>query len=129
LLDQIDSYPSTLSFGMRKRLEFARAIYAQPSLLLADEPFSSLDALTRETIHSLFAREVRRRNITTLFVTHDLTEAIFLADKVVVLTGGPNTTTKQILSVPFPPENRSTDILFDKQFRILHERLHEELRI
>ena len=81
-------YPSELSGGQRQRVAFARALAAEPRLLLLDEPFGALDALTRAELHDDFAGWRRRLDVATLLVTHDLDEAFRLADRIAVLKDG-----------------------------------------
>ncbi|GLB63737.1 aliphatic sulfonates import ATP-binding protein SsuB [Dietzia sp. NCCP-2495] len=83
-----DAYPGELSGGQAQRTSLARALVAEPSLLLLDEPFGALDALTRRTMHDLLLRLWRRHGPGILLVTHDIDEAIALADRVHVLGGG-----------------------------------------
>jgi NitT/TauT family transport system ATP-binding protein len=85
----IDRYPWQLSGGMQQRVAIARALAYQPSLLLMDEPFASVDAQTRADLEDLILRLVQRFRVTVLFVTHDIDEAVYLGDRIVVLTPGP----------------------------------------
>ena len=97
----IDHYPWQLSGGMQQRVAIARALAYQPSILLMDEPFASVDAQTRHDLEDLVLRLRADYGITILFVTHDIDESVYLADRIVVLTHAP-TTVKEILSVDLP---------------------------
>ena len=97
----IDHYPWQLSGGMQQRVAIARALAYQPSILLMDEPFASVDAQTRGDLEDLILRVRDEYGITILFVTHDIDESVYLADRVVVLTQSP-TKVKEIVSVELP---------------------------
>jgi NitT/TauT family transport system ATP-binding protein len=84
-----DFYPNQLSGGMRQRVAIARALMARPEVLLMDEPFGALDTQTREVMHDLILHVNETERGTILFVTHDVEEAIYLADRVVVLAPNP----------------------------------------
>ena len=84
-----NAHPHQLSGGMRQRVAIARALLAKPQLLLMDEPFGALDAQTREVMHDLILHIVALEQRTILFVTHDVEEAVYLADRVIVLAPGP----------------------------------------
>lgn len=97
-----ERYPSELSGGMRQRVAIARALAIQPRLLLLDEPFGALDALTRGNLQQQLMQICQQTGITTVMVTHDVDEALLLSDRVVMLTNGPEARIGQILEVPLP---------------------------
>jgi NitT/TauT family transport system ATP-binding protein len=105
----IDHYPWQLSGGMQQRVAIARALAYQPSILLMDEPFASVDAQTRGDLEDLVLRVRDEFAVTILFVTHDIDESVYLADRVVVLTHAP-TEVKEIIDVdlPFPRDQIAT---------------------
>jgi NitT/TauT family transport system ATP-binding protein len=85
----LEKYPHELSGGMRQRVAMARSFAIEPDLLLLDEPFSALDIGLKEGLHALLMSEIERRDLTVLFITHDLMEAVKLADQIVVLSESP----------------------------------------
>lgn len=87
LQEHADKYPSDLSGGMRQRVAIARAMFSQPELLLMDEPFSSLDAITREKLQFLLKNLQHKHNMTVLFITHDIEEALKLSHKILLIDG------------------------------------------
>ena len=117
----IDHYPWQLSGGMQQRVAIARALAYQPSILLMDEPFASVDAQTRGDLEDLILRVREEYEITVLFVTHDIDESVYLGDRVVVLTHAP-THVKEIVGVPLP---RQRDQLATKELpEFAHLRAH-----
>jgi NitT/TauT family transport system ATP-binding protein len=98
----IDHYPWQLSGGMQQRVAIARALAYQPSILLMDEPFASVDAQTRGDLEDLVLQVRHDHGITILFVTHDIDESVYLSDRIVVLTHAP-TEVKEIVAVDLPP--------------------------
>jgi NitT/TauT family transport system ATP-binding protein len=111
LLQELDvagfakSYPWQLSGGMRQRVAIARALLTRPALLFLDEPFSALDALTRDQMNVLLQRLQTTQHVTTLLITHSIPEAIFCADRVLVMSGRPGALLDDI-RVPFERPRR-----------------------
>jgi NitT/TauT family transport system ATP-binding protein len=97
----LDHYPWQLSGGMQQRVAIARALAYQPSILLMDEPFASVDAQTRGDLEDLVLRVRHEYEVTILFVTHDIDESVYLADRVIVLTHSP-TVVKEVVGVELP---------------------------
>jgi NitT/TauT family transport system ATP-binding protein len=102
-------YPSQLSGGMKQRVGIARALAVEPELLLLDEPFSAVDAITRETLQNEVLRITETDQTTAILVTHDIDEAILMADRVVVITGPPGHVTFE-LAIELPRPRTSQDV-------------------
>ena len=114
--DARDKLAAEMSNGMRQRVGIARAFALSPRLLLLDEPFGMLDSLTRWDLQDVLVEVWNRTKVTAIMVTHDVDEAILLADRVVMMTNGPNATIGKILKVDLPrPRDRKT-LLKDPQF-------------
>lgn len=96
LSDFAQAYPYELSGGMKKRLSLARALVVDPKFIIMDEPFNSLDYQLREKLQETLLRIVRKCKKTVLFVTHDIEEAVFLSDRVIILSGKPTQIKKEI---------------------------------
>ncbi len=106
--DALKKRPAELSAGMRQRVGLARAFALNPKMLLLDEPFGMLDSLTRFELQQVLIDLWSTDRKTALMVTHDVDEALFLSDRVVMMTNGPNATVGDILTVPFPrPRDRA----------------------
>jgi len=106
LAGHADKYPSQLSGGMQQRLQIARSLAQDPAVLLMDEPFGALDAMTRQALQDEVLRIVAERRATVLFVTHDLDEALYLGDRVVVLDANPGRIARMV-DIPLPrPRNQ-----------------------
>jgi nitrate/nitrite transport system ATP-binding protein len=108
---QGERYPRELSAGMQQRVGIARAFALEPRLLLLDEPFSLLDGLTRMELQDELMDLWEAQRKTVIMVTHDVDEALLLADRVVMMTSGPSATIGEILTVPFPRPRRREEIL------------------
>ncbi|MEV1166832.1 ABC transporter ATP-binding protein [Nonomuraea sp. NPDC049784] len=101
--DAADAHPWQLSGGMQQRVAIARAVAYEPHVLLMDEPFAAVDAQTRADLEDLILRLWRDLGVTTLFVTHDIDEAVYLGQRVIVLSSSP-TVIMEDLKVDLPPE-------------------------
>lgn len=112
-----DAFPTQLSGGMRSRVAIARALSTKPSVLLMDEPFASLDALTRDQMQEELQDIINSINISVLFVTHSIEEAIFLSDNIIVL-GKAGKPVQSQFTVPFP-KPRNSEIKYTKDFQML----------
>src|SRR6186997_641175 len=101
--------PSELSGGMKQRVGIARALSIEPKIMLMDEPFSALDALTRGTLQDEVRRICQETGQTVFMITHDVDEAIYLADKVVLMTNGPDAVLAEIVENPLPRERARSE--------------------
>ncbi|MDZ8239818.1 MAG: nitrate ABC transporter ATP-binding protein [Nostoc sp. ChiQUE01a] len=107
LTEAADKKPSQLSGGMKQRVAIARALSIRPQVLILDEPFGALDAITKEELQEELLQIWREHQVTVLMITHDIDEALFLADRVVMMTNGPAAQIGEILNIPFSrPRNR-----------------------
>jgi NitT/TauT family transport system ATP-binding protein len=125
-----DRYPAEMSSGMRRRVEIARALINDPKVLLLDEPFRAMDALTKGVVQEFLLQAYDRSRKTVFFITHDLEEALFLADRVVVMTTRP-ARIKKVIEVDFPrPRNyrvRSSARYLELK-REVFDAVHEEAK-
>lgn len=119
--------PAELSQGMRQRVGIARAFALSPKMLLLDEPFGMLDSLTRYELQQVLIDLWARNNLTALMVTHDVDEALFLSDRIVMMTNGPEAFVGEILTVPFPRPRHRKDVLEHPDYYVLRETLIEFL--
>lgn len=118
-------YPKELSGGMSQRVAIARALCLRPKLLLMDEPFAALDAILRRKLQDEAARIWAKENITFVLVTHDVEEAIYLADRIIVMTPGPGRIKEQI-DVTLPRPRSRTEAGFNALRNRLLDLLHDE---
>lgn len=120
-----DKLPGHLSGGMKQRVAIARAFAINPSILLLDEPFGALDALTKSNMHVELLKlwNLDNREKTIVMVTHDIEEAIFLSDRVVVMNNGPEATIKEIVDVPLPRPRNKKEIVHDPAYITIHDKL------
>jgi NitT/TauT family transport system ATP-binding protein len=118
-------YPAQLSGGMQQRVGLARALAVDPAILLMDEPFGSVDAQTRMVLQGDFAELVGRLEMTVIFVTHDMEEAVFMADQVFVMGRRPSKIA-EVIDVPFP-RPRSEALRSDPEFVALKDHIWEIL--
>ncbi len=108
LTEAAQKKPPQLSGGMRQRVAIARALSLRPEVLVLDEPFGALDAITKEELQEELAKICLDHGCTVLMVTHDIDEALFLADRLVMMTNGPEATIGEILTIPFArPRDRA----------------------
>ena len=105
-----DKRPAELSGGMKQRVGIARALSIEPKILLMDEPFSALDALTRGTLQDEVRRICVETGQTVFMITHDVDEAIYLADRIVLMTNGPGAVLAEIVDNPLPKERKRTEV-------------------
>jgi NitT/TauT family transport system ATP-binding protein len=124
LTDFADAYPKTLSGGMRQRLALARTMIVEPELLLLDEPFGALDERTREGMQGLLLQAVRETGCSVIFVTHDIQEAILLADKFILLSNRPGKILNMQTVTTEKP--RSRQFLRSEEFIRYHEALLDQ---
>lgn len=123
LAEAMSKYPAELSQGMRQRVGIARAFALSPKMLLLDEPFGMLDSLTRLELQQVLVDLSRRDRKTSLMVTHDVDEAIFLADRVVMMTNGPSAEVGDILTIPFEHPRDRKELLENPEYYALREYL------
>ncbi|BAZ16324.1 nitrate transport ATP-binding protein NrtD [Calothrix sp. NIES-4071] len=120
LTEAAEKRPSQISGGMKQRVAIARALSIRPKVLILDEPFGALDAITKEELQEELLQIWRDHQVTVLMITHDIDEALFLADRLVMMTNGPAAQIGEVLDIPFSrPRNRK---------RIMEDTRYYELR-
>lgn len=127
--EAMDKKPAELSQGMRQRVGIARAFALKPKMLLLDEPFGMLDTLTRYELQQVLVELWRKNKITALMVTHDVDEALFLSDRIVCMTDGPEAEVGEIIEVNFPRPRERKSVMEHPDYYRLRERLIEFLEI
>ncbi|WP_216896106.1 ABC transporter ATP-binding protein [Nocardia alni] len=121
-----DRYPRQLSGGMQQRVGLARALAVEPEVLLMDEPFGALDAITREQLHDELLRIwAENRSITGIFITHDIDEAIVLGDRIIVMAGG---VAAHIIDVPIPRPRTAQDARVHPGYPELRRKVRKALQ-
>ena len=120
-------YPHQISGGMKQRVGIARALAIEPKVLLLDEPFGALDALTRATLQDELMRIVGQTGATVLMVTHDVDEAVLLSDRVVMMSNGPSARIGEVLEVPLPRPRERLRLAHDPRFMDLRAAVLEFL--
>ncbi|AKG22952.1 nitrate ABC transporter ATP-binding protein [Calothrix sp. 336/3] len=116
LLEAMDKKPSQISGGMKQRVAIARALSIRPQVLILDEPFGALDAITKEELQEELLQIWREHQVTVLMITHDIDEALFLADRLVMMTNGPSAHIGEILDIPFSRPRNRRRIMEDSQY-------------
>ena len=125
-----DKRPGEISGGMKQRIGIARALCMEPKVLLLDEPFGALDALTRAHLQDSVMEIHARLGNTVIMITHDVDEAVLLSDRIVMMTNGPSATVGEVLTVDLPRPRRRLDVIKHPEYlrcregvlRFLHER-------
>jgi nitrate ABC transporter ATP-binding subunit len=123
LADSLHVRAADLSQGMQQRVGIARAFALSPKMLLLDEPFGMLDSLTRMELQEVLLELLAKDHKTTLMVTHDVDEALFMSDRVVMMTAGPRARIGDVLEVPFSCPRNRTSVLEHPSYYALRERL------
>jgi nitrate/nitrite transport system ATP-binding protein len=111
-----DRRPSEISGGMKQRIGIARALAMQPKVLLLDEPFGALDALTRTHLQDQVMQIQTELKNTVLMITHDVDEAVLLSDRIVMMTNGPSARIGEILDVPLPRPRKRLELVSDRTY-------------
>ncbi len=116
LTESADKKPTQLSGGMKQRVAIARALSIRPQVLILDEPFGALDAITKEELQEELLKIWQEHQVTVLMITHDIDEALFLADRLVMMTNGPSAKIGEVLNIPFPRPRNRAQMLEDPEY-------------
>lgn len=120
--DDFIKFPKDLSGGMKQRVSFARALVVNPSLLFLDEPFSALDIGLKKELQNLLIKDIEEKNLSVLFITHDLMEAIRLSDEIIVLKAEPVGHIKKIFTIDEARIKRDDEFVYNKTAQILKDK-------
>jgi nitrate/nitrite transport system ATP-binding protein len=124
LTEAINKKPAQLSGGMKQRVAIARALATRPEVLIMDEPFGALDPITREEMQEELVKIWQDHRCTVLMITHDIDEALFLSDRLVMMTNGPSANIGEVLNIPFPrPRDRLKMMENPKYFELRNHAL------
>jgi nitrate ABC transporter ATP-binding subunit len=118
-----DKKPNQLSGGMRQKVAIARALAVEPKILLLDEPFGALDALTKSVLQDELIKIWESTNLTCVMITHDIEEAIYLSDRIVVLSNGPSATVFDTVQVGIPRPRIRSEMIKNKEYLDIKDRL------
>lgn len=116
LTEAADKYPDELSGGMKQRVGIARALITRPKMLLMDEPFGALDALTKRKLQAQVLEIWENHRQAVMMITHDVDEAIYMSDRIILMTNGPEANIGEILEVPFPHPRDRKQILKSQEY-------------
>jgi len=123
LKDSMRKYPREMSGGMQQRVGIARAIALRPKMLLLDEPFGRLDSLTRMELQDVILRIRNFEKITTMMITHDPDEAVFMSDRICMMTNGPRAKVGEVMDIEFPHPRNREELMETAQFYEYRRRL------
>lgn len=116
LTEAADKKPTQISGGMKQRVSIARALAIRPKVLILDEPFGALDAITKEELQEELLKIWTDHRCTVLMITHDIDEALFLADRLVMMTNGPAASIGEVMQIPFPRPRDRARIMEDPEY-------------
>jgi nitrate ABC transporter ATP-binding subunit len=116
LTEAINKRPAEISGGMKQRVSIARALAISPKVLILDEPFGALDPITREELQDELLQIWRENRVTVLMITHDIDEALYLSDRVVMMTNGPAAKIGEVMDIPFPRPRDRARLLEDPRY-------------
>lgn len=116
LTEAMAKRPGEISGGMKQRVSIARALATRPKVLILDEPFGALDPITREELQDELLHIWRENKVTALMITHDIDEALYLADRLVMMTNGPAAKIGEVVTIPFPRPRDRSQIMEDPRY-------------